>query len=97
MQASRISDSSQITKRELWALYRYPDNSEFCFRTTLNQTILAKYGIILEERCLPRLDKKYLVNGEMIYRQFSYDGVTISMWESETYTDKRSARLRHFL
>lgn len=93
----RITDSSQLTTGLVWALLTYKDGSEFCFQTTLNGSILREYGITLEEGCLPRLDKKYLYNGEMVYRQFPYEGAKVSLWTEETYTNKESENLRIFL
>lgn len=94
---NRIKDSSALTAGLVWVLLRYEDGSEFCFQTTLNSSLLHKYGVVLEEGKLVRLDKKYLMHGEMRYRQFPFAGVSISLWDSMTYTDERSARLRDFM
>lgn len=97
MAGNRINDSNSLVNGVVWALLTYPDGSEFCFQTTLNGAILAKYGIILEEGKLARLDKKYLVKGDMVYKQFKFEGAKISLWDAETYTDPVSASLRKFL
>ena len=93
----RIRNSNALVNGLVWVLLRYPDGSEFCFQTTLNATLLRQYGVVLEEGKLVRLDKKYLEYGEMMYRQFSYTGATISMWDEMTYTDQTSASLRDFM
>lgn len=94
---NRIKDSSALTSGLVWVLLRYKDGSEFCFQTTLNTQLLHQYGVILEEGKLVRLDKKYLVRGDMVYRQFPYGDASISLWDSETYTDEHSAELRKFM
>lgn len=94
---NRITDSSALTQGEVWVLLKYVDGSEFCFKTTLNPTILASYGVVLQEGCLARLDKRYLEYGQMVYRQFPFRDATISLWDAETYTDEASAKLRYFL
>lgn len=94
---NKIQDKSAITSGLVWVLFRYSDGSEFCFQTTLNPVLLHQYGIVLEEGKLARLDKKYLENGEMCYRQFSFDGAKISFWDRMTYTDEASAALRDFM
>ena len=93
----RVRDANTLSAGLIWVLFRYADGSEFCFQTTLNEDILRAHGIVLEEGCLVRLDKKYLENGAMVYRQFNYDGVSISMWDKLTYTDSMSASLHKFL
>lgn len=95
--AVKITDSQQLLQRLVWVLLKYSDGSEFCFQTTLNPKLLREYDIVLEEGNLVRLDKKYFVDGQMVYRQFPHQGATISLWESEHYTDPQSAKLRAFL
>ena len=97
MPGSRITDISALETGRVWALLTYSDGSQFCLLTTLNTKLLNEYGIILEDDCLPRLDKKYLVRGEMIYKQFRYTNASISLWTAETYTDKMSAVLSRFI
>ncbi len=94
---ARITDANALTQGLVWVLLTYPDGSEFCFQTTLNTSILRDRGVILEEGKLVRLDKKYLIDGQMLYKQFSYQGATISLWRRETYTDSKSAELRQFI
>lgn len=94
---AKITDSSALTSGLVWVLLRYADGSEFCFQTTLNPQILRGRGVILQEGCLARLDKKYLEHGAMVYRQFPFEGATISLWDSMTYTDETSAKLRDFM
>lgn len=93
----RINDINVLSDKLVWVLLRYSDGSEFCFQTTLNQQILNSNGIILEEGCLVRLDKKYLENGAMVFRQFSYDGASVSLWDKLTYTDEMSMKLHKFM
>lgn len=93
----KISDSSALTSGLVWVLFTYPDGSEFCFQTTLNPDILHRYGVVLEEGMLVRLDKQYLENGQFIYRQFSFREAKVSLWDEETYTDEASAALRMFM
>ena len=95
--AIRITDSQQLLQRLVWVLLRYSDGSEFCFQTTLNTQILRDRGVILEEGHLVRLDKKYFVDGQMVYRQFPHQSAVISLWESEHYTHPESAALRAFM
>lgn len=95
--ANRITNSSALTDGLVWALLRYADGSEFCFQTTLNQQYLSKYGIVLQEGCLARLDKQYLENGAMVYRQFPFREAKVSLWDSVHYTDEASAKLRDFM
>lgn len=93
----RIVDSSALSTGLVWALLTYPDGSEFCFQTTLNGPILAQHNIVLEEGKLARLDKRYLEGGDMVYKQFSFAGAKVSLWEEETYFDKASKALKDFL
>lgn len=95
--AIKITDSQQLLQRLVWVLLRYSDGSEFCFQTTLNAQILRDRGVVLEEGHLVRLDKKYFVDGQMIYRQFPHQSAVISLWESEHYTHPESAALRAFM
>lgn len=95
--SNRITDKNALTTGLVWVLLKYSDQSEFCFQTTLNQTILAQKGIVLEEGCLVRLDRQYYVGGRMVYRQFPFEGTTISLWDEETYTDELSKSLKEFL
>lgn len=95
--AVKITDSQQLLQRLVWVLLKYSDGSEFCFQTTLNPKILREHGIILEEGNLVRLDKKYFVDGQMVYRQFPHQSAVISLWESEHYTHPESAALRAFM
>lgn len=97
MAGNKINNPNALTDGLVWALLTYQDGSQFCFQTTLNGALLAKYGVILEEGKLVRLDKKYLVKGDMVYKQFKYEGTKISLWDAETYTDAVSAGLRQFL
>lgn len=96
MTGRRITDANALMAERVWVLLTYPDGSEFCFQTTLNPALLHQEGVVLDEGKLVRLDKKYLVNGQMVYRQFPYEGAVISMWTSETYNDPMSAKLRAF-
>ena len=95
--ARRITDPTSLAKGLVWVLLHYDDGSEFCFQTTTNPAILAQHGIVLEEGKLVRLDKTYLEQGQMVYRQFDYVGVRISLWDAEHYTDRTSAILRLFV
>ena len=95
--ANKISDPAALTNGLVWVLLTYDDGSEFCFQTTANTQILSKLEITLEEGCLVRLDKKYLEQGQMVYRQFPYVGIKASLWDAEHYTDPVSARLSQFL
>ena len=95
--ATKINDASALTSGLVWALLTYEDGSQFCFQTTLNQRILAQHSITLEEEKLPRLDKKYLVNGEKIYRHFRYKDAKVSLWDEMHYTDKESEALKDFM
>ena len=97
MKANRITDSSAIGSRLVWVLLRYADKSEFCFQTTLNTDILRKKGVVLEEGMLVRLDKKYYLDGTYKYKQFPYQGASISLWDGLMYTDKKSMELHDFL
>lgn len=97
MAGKRISDSNALVEGLVWVLLTYNDGSEFCFQTTLNTRILAQYGVILEEGCLVRLDKKYFMNGQMVYKQFPYTSAKVSLWTAMTYTDRESAELREFM
>lgn len=97
MAGNRITDNSAITSGLVWALLRYQDGSEFCFQTTLNAQLLNSYGVVLEEGCLVRLDKKYFENGAMVYRQFPFSGTSITLWDALTYTNEESAALREFM
>ena len=93
----RISDPAALTSGLVWVLLTYADGSEFCFQTTLNSELLHQYGVVLDEGMLVRLDKKYLENGEFVYRQFSFRNAKVSLWSEETYTDETSSALRKFM
>jgi len=54
-------------------------------------------GVLLEEGKLVRLDKKYLKQGKMVYKQFPYEGASVSLWDAETYTDSVSEQLKDFI
>lgn len=95
--ARRINDPNALTDGLVWVLLRYKDGSEFCFQTTLNQDILREHGVILEEDCLVRLDKKYFVKGAMVYRQFRYQCAVVSLWDSMHYEDPLSEQLKDLL
>lgn len=95
--AGKISDASTLNRELVWVLLRYADGSEFCFQTTLSTALLRKYGVVLEEGKLVRLDKKYYVNGQYVYRQFPFAGTVVSLWDSLHYTDEISYRLHEFL
>lgn len=95
--ACKYKDASILQKGLVWVLLKYPDKSEFCFQTTLNPELLRKYDVILEEGKLVRLDKRYLQNGQMVYKQFPYGNAKITLWDGMTYTDEKSAELRDFL
>lgn len=97
MAANRITDVNELSRGLVWVLLKYEDGSEFCFQTTTNQRILDDNGIILEEGKMVRLDKRYLVQGDMIYRQFEYTNAKVSLWDAEHYTDRNSAFLSQFL
>ena len=95
--ATQYKSRSYLTNGLVWVLLRYSDNSEFCFQTTLNPEILNRFGVVLEEGKLVRLDKQYYELGDMVYRQFSYEGASVSLWDEEHYTDPLSARLKDFM
>ena len=97
MAGNRITDTSVLQKGLVWALLTYADGSEFCFQTTLNLDILRERGVVLEEGMLVRLDKKYYWNRQYVYRQFSYKGARVSLWDALTYTNKDSMKLHEFL
>lgn len=93
----KITDSAQLSKRRVWILLKYPDSSEFCFETTLSPDILRKEGVVLQEGHLVRLDKKYYINGQFVYRQFPFQGTTVTLWEQLTYTHSPSAAMHEFM
>lgn len=97
MPGKRIDDANALLTSKVWALLKYPDNSEFCFQTTLSPDILLEFGIVLEEGKLPRIDKKYYWGGRYIYRQFPVSGVKVSLWDSLTYTHRASFEMHEFL
>lgn len=83
---TKYTDASVLQRQRVWALLTYKDNSQFCFETTLCPAILNELGIILEEGKLPRLDKKYYIDGQFIYRQFPYETAKVSLWNQLHYT-----------
>lgn len=95
--ATQYKSRSYLTDGLVWVLLRYSDNSEFCFQTTLNPGILNRLGVVLEEGKLVRLDKQYYERGDMVYRQFAYEGASVSLWDEEHYIDPLSARLKDFM
>lgn len=97
MPGNKITDKSVLTRDKVWALLTYADGSEFCFLTTLNAGIISQEGVVLEEGKLVRLDKKYYMNGQFVYRQFSFVGARISLWDRLHYTDEDSYRMHEFL
>lgn len=97
MAGKRITDTSALREKLVWALLRYSDGSEFCFQTTLSPDILNEYDIVLEEGKLVRLDKQYYLNGKFVYKQFPFEDCIISLWESLTYTHEPSYKLHDFL
>ena len=97
MSGKQIHDKAALVNGLVWVLLKYPDSSEFCFQTTLNAAILRKYGVVLEEGSLVRLDKKYYIDGRYVYRQFPYTDCSISLWDALTYRDERSSALHEFL
>lgn len=92
----KLTRDDLATKR-VWVLLRYPDGSEFSFQTTLNPELLRQLGVQLLPGTLVRLDKKYYINGQMVYKSFPYAGATISVWDEETYTDPKSQELSKYL
>lgn len=94
---SQIKDKQAIARGTVWVLLRYSDGSEFCFQSTLNPAMLSQRGIALEEGKLPRIDKKYLHNNREVYRQFAYEGATITFWDGCHYTDDESRKLHDFM
>lgn len=96
MPGNKYTDKNVLMSKLVWVLYTYPDNSEFCFQTTLSPDILRERGVVLEEGHLVRLDKMYYIGGQMVYRQFPYQGVVISLWDALTYTDERSMKMHPF-
>lgn len=97
MPASQYHGKEVLLEKLVWALYTYPDGSQFCFQTTLNGDILREHGIILEENKFPRLDKKYYERGRYVYRQFSFNNVRVTLWDAEHYTDADSFKVCEFL
>lgn len=97
MSGKQIQDKTLLAKGLVWTLLRYQDGSEFCFQTTLNPDILRERGVVLEDGCLVRLDKKYYVDGRYQYRQFPFDGASISLWDALTYRDQSSYAIHEFL
>lgn len=97
MSATRITNKSALTDGLVWALLTYSDGSQFCFQTTLNTNILREKGVVLEEGKLVRLDKQYYWNGQYIYRQFSFVGATVSLWDGLHYDDADSFKIHEFL
>lgn len=97
MPAQQYSDKNVLLRQEVWATLTYPDGSQFSFKTTLNGDILREKDIILEEGKFPRLDKQYYMNGRYVYRQFSFVGVTVTLWDTEHYDDPDSYKVREFL
>ena len=95
--AVKITDQKALLTGLVWVLLTYKDGTEFCFQTTLNPTILRERNVILEENKLVRLDKKYFYRGQMQYRQFPYDGATITLWDGLHYNDPNSLRLHEFI
>lgn len=89
---------ADIMKEIVWVCLNYSDHSQFCFQTTLNPTILKRYGILLKENCIPCLDKKYYINREMVYKQFELaDDITVKIIEKPVYTDALSNKLKDFI
>jgi len=82
----------------VWVRFTFSDKSEFCFQTTLNDDILRRRGIVLEENCLPRLDKTYFYDGGKIYRQFPFDvAESVVICDNLEYTDNRSRLLHQYM
>lgn len=96
MSGNPIKDKNALVNGKVWVLLTYSDGSQFCFQTTLNTHILKELGIILEEGKLPRIDKKYYWGGQYVYRQFSFIGAKLSLWDNLTYTHKPSEVLHSF-
>lgn len=94
---TKLTDKSVLATQCVWVLLTYKDGSQFCFQTTLNEDILRERGILLEEGRLPRLDKQYYVNGQYVYRQFPFEGVSVSLWDQEHYDDPDSLLVKEFL
>lgn len=90
-------DTPDILNEIVWVRLTYPDNSEFCFQTTLNSTILNRRGIVLQEGKLVRLDKQYLYGTKMQYKQFSIENCKVDILSSKEYRDANSAFLHDFL
>lgn len=97
MPASQYFGKEVLLEKLVWVLYTYPDGSQFCFQTTLNGDILREHGITLEDNKFPRLDRKYYERGRFVYRQFPFSGVTVTLWDSEHYTDPDSLKVKDFL
>lgn len=97
MPGNRIDDVNALASGKAWALLTYSDKSEFCFQTTLCESILRELGIVLEEGKLPRIDKQYYWNGKFIYRQFPIAGASVTLWDALTYTHRPSYELHNFL
>ena len=95
--ATQILDKNVLLSDKVWVLFKYDDGSEFCFQTTMSPSILSQEGIILEQGKLPRLDKKYYEGGTFVYRQFPFEDVVVSLWDSEHYTDAASEKLKSFM
>lgn len=81
----------------MWVRLTYADGSQFCFQTTLNAGILNRHNIILKEDHLVRLDKKYLVGTEMVYKQIPIDEVAVDILPQLSYTDADSEFLHQFM
>lgn len=97
MPGKKFTDKNVLLTDKVWVLLTYPDKSEFCFQTTFCPEILRELGITLEEGRLVRLDKKYYMGGQFVYRQFPFANASISLWDSLTYTHKPSYELHQFL
>lgn len=81
----------------MWVRLTYADGSQFCFQTTLNPGILNRHNITLKEDHLVRLDKKYLVGTEMVYKQIAIDEVAVDILPQLSYTDADSEFLHQFM
>lgn len=97
MSNTKYTDGVVLLRQRVWALLTYPDGSEFCFETTLCPEILNSLGVVLEEQMLVRLDKKYYIGGQMVYKQFPFEGAKVTLYDSLTYTNESSYALHQFL
>lgn len=81
----------------VWVHLAYPDKSEFSFQTTLCPAILNAREVVLEPGKLVRLDKKYYIDGLMVYKQFDPADAQVTIWSEEHYRSKAAKEFSRYL